>query len=125
MISINYRDSRPIYEQIKSEFRRLILTGALAAGSRLPSIRELASELAINPNTIQRAYHELEAEGTILSIAGKGSFVAERQQLDEIPCSADLVHFREAALTLRSLGFSSQELCSLLDDYFREDAPHD
>jgi GntR family transcriptional regulator len=125
MISINYRDSRPIYEQIKSEFRRLILTGALSAGSRLPSIRELASELAINPNTIQRAYHELEAEGTILSIAGKGSFVAERQRLSEIPCAAELTRFREAAGALRALGFSSQELSSLLEDYFREEAPHD
>ena len=65
MISINYRDPRPIYEQIQSELRRLMLTGALPPGSRLPSVRELAGQLAINPNTIQRAYRELEADGLI------------------------------------------------------------
>ena len=63
MITINYRDPRPIYEQIQTELRRLMLTGVLPPGSRLPSVRELAGQLAINPNTIQRAYAALEAEG--------------------------------------------------------------
>ena len=56
MLQLNYRDPRPIYEQVKSEFRRLILSGALPRGEKLPSVRELAGSLAINPNTIQRAY---------------------------------------------------------------------
>ena len=84
MLQLNYRDPRPIYEQVKSEFRRLILSGALPRGEKLPSVRELAGSLAINPNTIQRAYSELEAEGYIYSVAGKGSFAAagggERQR---------------------------------------------
>ena len=63
MIQINYRDSRPLYEQIKEQLRRLITSGALTADEKLPSVRELASQLAINPNTIQRAYRELENEG--------------------------------------------------------------
>ena len=84
MIAINYRDPRPIYEQIQAELRRLMLTGALPPGSRLPSVRELAGQLAINPNTIQRAYRELELDGYILSVAGKGSFVA---QIDSLPSS--------------------------------------
>ena len=71
VIAINYRDPRPIYEQIQAELRRLMLTGALPPGSRLPSVRELAGQLAINPNTIQRAYRELESEGYILSVAGR------------------------------------------------------
>ena len=83
MIAINYRDPRPIYEQIQAELRRLMLTGALPPGSRLPSVRELAGQLAINPNTIQRAYRELELDGYILSVAGKGSFVAQIDQLAE------------------------------------------
>ena len=61
MIGLNYRDSRPIYEQIKDNYRKLILSGAMAPGEKLPSVRELASQLAINPNTIQRAYRELRA----------------------------------------------------------------
>ena len=77
MLLLNYRDSRPIYGQIKDGLRRLIVTGALAAGEKLPSVRSLATDLAINPNTIQRAYHELEDEGYIYTVPGKGCFVSE------------------------------------------------
>ena len=76
MISLNYRDSRPIYEQIRDGLRKLVVTGALGADEKLPSVRALAAQLAINPNTIQRAYNELESEGYIYSIPGKGSFAA-------------------------------------------------
>ena len=75
MISLNYRDSRPIYAQIADNYRTQIRAGILTEGDKLPSVRELASSLAINPNTIQRAYRELEAEGWIASVYGKGSFV--------------------------------------------------
>ena len=75
MVQINYRDSRPIYSQIADELRAQIRAGVLVEGDKLPSVRELAATLAINPNTIQRAYHELEAEGWIASVSGKGSFV--------------------------------------------------
>lgn len=122
MFSINYRDSRPIYEQIKGEFRRLILTGAMPAGTRLPSIRELAAELAINPNTIQRAYRELETEGVILSIAGKGSFAAEQPQTDEPGCEQLLERFRLDARELTRYGFSAGELHTLLEDCCKEDS---
>ena len=77
MIQINYNDARPIYEKVKDSLRRLILTGALPPDSKLPSVRELAVSLSINPNTIQRAYRELEQEGYIVSVPGKGSFVAQ------------------------------------------------
>ena len=101
MIAINYRDPRPIYEQIQAELRRLMLTGALPPGSRLPSVRELAGQLAINPNTIQRAYRELESEGYILSVAGKGSFVAQVDQLAEQQKKQAVDAFRAAAQKLR------------------------
>ena len=77
MVHINYRDPRPIYEQVKDGFRKLILTGVLQPDERMPSVRELATNLAINPNTIQRAYRELEQEGYICSVPGKGSFVTD------------------------------------------------
>ena len=83
MISLNYRDSRPIYEQIEDGLKKLIVTGGLAADERLPSVRALATQLSINPNTIQRAYNELEGEGYIYSIPGKGSFVAANAGADE------------------------------------------
>ena len=114
MIAINYRDPRPIYEQIQAELRRLMLTGALPPGSRLPSVRELAGQLAINPNTIQRAYRELELDGYILSVAGKGSFVAQIDQLAEQQKKQAEDAFCTAAQRLRALGLSGEELASLL-----------
>ena len=114
MIAINYRDPRPIYEQIQSELRRLMLTGALPPGSRLPSVRELAGQLAINPNTIQRAYRELESDGYILSVAGKGSFVAQVDKLAEQQKKQAVEAFRAAAQRLRALGLSGEELAALL-----------
>ncbi len=114
MIAINYRDPRPIYEQIQSELRRLMLTGALPPGSRLPSVRELAGQLAINPNTIQRAYRELESDGYILSVAGKGSFVAQVDKLAEQQKKQAVEAFQAAAQRLRALGLSGAELAALL-----------
>jgi GntR family transcriptional regulator len=77
LIHLDYRDARSIYTQIADQFRKQIRAGVLAPGEKLPSVRELAAELAINPNTIQRAYRELEAEGYIASVSGKGSFVCD------------------------------------------------
>ena len=78
MIQLNYRDSKPIYEQIKDGLRRLVVSGAVKKDEKLPSVRELATSLSINPNTIQKAYRELEQEGYIYTIAGNGSYAAER-----------------------------------------------
>lgn len=76
MLQINCRDGRPIYEQVWDGLRRLIITGGISAGDKLPSVRQLASSLAINPNTIQRAYERLEQDGYAYSVPGKGSFAA-------------------------------------------------
>lgn len=81
LIQLNYRDSKPIYEQIKDGFRKLIISNSLSANEKLPSVRELASNLAINPNTIQKAYHDLESEGYVYTVAGKGTFVAEHREV--------------------------------------------
>ena len=81
MLSLNYRDSRPIYEQVRDGLRRLIITGAIPPGDKLPSVRTLAGQLTINPNTIQRAYEALEQEGYAYSVPGKGSFAALPQDV--------------------------------------------
>ena len=77
MIQLNYRDTRPFYQQIKDNVRQLVVSGALKKDEKLPSVRDMAASLAINPNTIQRAYRELESEGYIYTWSGKGTFVAE------------------------------------------------
>ena len=114
MIQLNYRDPTPIYQQIKDGIRRLIATGVIQEGEKLPSVRALASQLAINPNTIQRAYNELEAEEIILSIPGKGSFAAEKTDRNALR-KAELLQKLKALLhELRSLGVTSEELQGVL-----------
>ena len=114
MISLNYRDPRPIYEQLEEKLRRLILSGAIAEGEKLPSVRELASQLAINPNTIQRAYRELEQNGFIYSVPGKGSFAGKLSGVDE----GRRRELREKLLAiwteLLQLGETPEHLISLL-----------
>ena len=77
MVHLDYRDARPIYTQIIDGIKEQITTGVLMPGDKLPSVRELAAQLTINPNTIQRAYRELDSEGWIVSVSGKGCFVGD------------------------------------------------
>ena len=77
MILIDYKDPRPIYEQVVDRFRLLILNGGLKADDKMPSVRMLAMDLSINPNTIQRAYAELERRGYIYTVKGRGNFVSD------------------------------------------------
>lgn len=112
MITLNYRDSRPIYEQIKDGIKRLVVTGAVAADEKLPSVRELASSLAINPNTIQRAYRELEQEGYVYTVTGKGSFACANHQVDTKRIDELLTSFDKVVAELKFLGSSTEDLCS-------------
>ena len=114
LIHINFRDSRPIYQQVKDGFCQLILSGALPPGYRLPSVRELASNLAINPNTIQRAYRELEQEGYTVSVPGKGSFVCEGDQAARKRRQELLEQFDGLTLELEQLGVSREQLIQKL-----------
>lgn len=85
MFSPDFRDGRPLHEQIKEKIKELIIHGILKPNERLPSVRELAQMLTVNPNTIQKAYKELEEEGFIYSIRSKGSFVAPQNRSDSNP----------------------------------------
>lgn len=113
MIVLDYRDSRPLYQQVKDSLRRMMLTGLLEPNEKLPSVRSLATQLAINPNTIQRAYAELEAEGYIYSVAGRGSFVSagDGEHLRRI---AELTERLAPLLEeLKSLGYTREQLLVL------------
>ena len=107
MIHLDYRDGRPIYCQIAEGFQQQILSGILKNGDRMPSVRELATELVINPNTIQRAYRELESQGWIVTVTGKGSFVAECPGSDR---DGLLTQLDSLTHTLTQRGISRQEL---------------
>ena len=114
MIQLNYRDARPIYEQVKNGLRHLVVTGAIQAGDKLPSVRALASSLAINPNTIQRAYESLEREGYLYTVAGKGSFAAPQADVNADRRARLLEQFDASAAELLFLGLTAGELAARL-----------
>ena len=109
MIVLDYQDRRPLYEQVTEKFRTLIYQGVLPADSRIPSVRQLAMELSINPNTIQRAYMMLEQEGLIYPVKGKGNFVADTQKIQEL--------VRKGNHT----GFEEEELIALVQRGYKEE----
>ena len=116
MLTLNYRDSRPIYEQIKDGLRKLIVTGALRPDEKLPSVRAMATDLAINPNTIQRAYAELEREGFIYSVPGKGSFASDRRPEDPARREELIARLRELVAELRYLGVADRDILALMGE---------
>jgi len=116
MIKLNYRDTRPIYEQVKDDLRRLVISGAIREGEKIPSVRELAVRLSINPNTIQRAYRDLEQEGYIYMISGKGSFAAPLKEVSAQRKEEVGSVFEEVVRELLSLGCSPEELKSWIQE---------
>lgn len=84
MIMLDYRDKRPIYEQVVAGMARAIAGGVLEADEKLPSVRSMALELDVNPNTVQRAYADLERQGYIYTISGRGNFVSPRDQWQSV-----------------------------------------
>ena len=114
MVHLDYRDARPIYIQIVDGLRTQILAGVLQAGEKLPSVRELAATLSINPNTIQRAYRQLEALGWIATVPGKGCFVSGLPEYAAEEQREVLHAFDEAAAALLQQGFTRQALADRL-----------
>jgi len=114
MIHLDYRDARPIYLQICDGFLEQIHKGILCPGEKLPSVRELATQLTINPNTIQRAYRELELQGWVASVPGKGSFVCEAAYLRQIEGDKLLHEWEKTTKKLLELGLTPEELIQRL-----------
>lgn len=117
VVKIDYRDARPIYEQIVDGIEGLVLRGALNADAQLPSVRQLAMELSINPNTIQRAYAELERRGVIYAAKGRGNFISDNtrvlrdQRLQEIGREIGVL-----AVQARTLGATQKQLYAWVDE---------
>ena len=120
MWTLNYRDSRPIYEQIKDGLRRMIVTSAMAQDEKLPSVRAMATQLSINPNTIQRAYNELEQEGYIYSVAGKGSFVSGTADADAARRENLKEDLRKLLGELRYLGMTHEDAVKLIKEVYEQ-----
>ncbi len=116
MVHLDYRDVRPIYAQIIDGFREQIATGILQPGEKLPSVRELAAELAINPNTIQRSYRQLELEGWIVTMQGKGCFVSKMPSISKREQERLLDIFDSTVAALQGLGITRQDLIHRLEE---------
>lgn len=110
MIHLDYRDGRPIYSQIIDGIRGQIVSGVLQQDEKLPSVRELAAALAINPNTIQRSYRYLEAEGWIVTVPGKGCFVCQAPETYRKEMERLLQILDETCESLENLGVTREEI---------------
>lgn len=113
MIVLDYRDSRPLYQQVKDSLRRMMLTGLLEPDEKLPSVRSLATQLAINPNTIQRAYSQLETEGYVYTVSGRGTFVCEVREQNRQRRAEVTARVRPLMEELRDLGMTREEWTNL------------
>lgn len=118
MIIINYNDKRPIYEQVVDRFQTLIVNGVLEPDEKLPSVRSLAMELSINPNTIQKAYHELEVSGYIYTVKGRGNFVRSNDSLVQSRRDELLKELREKAVSCKEAGVTLEEIQKSINTVF-------
>lgn len=120
MILLDYRDKRPIYEQIVEKLERLIVGGALEPDSKMPSVRSLGVELAVNPNTIQRAYNQLEQEGYLYTVSGRGSFVAPESEWRDDKKRKMIEEWTAVTTKAKEAGVSAEELMAKLRQVYEE-----
>ena len=125
MISIDYQSKLPLYEQIAQRFQTLILKGALAPGGQMPSVRTLAVELSINPNTIQKAYSLLEQQGYIYPVKGRGNFVSDSSSLVQQEKDSLLEDVRRLAEEGKELGIQRTEFIQVIDRIYRKGDSND
>ena len=120
MILLDYRDKRPIYEQIVDKLERLIVGGGLEANYKMPSVRSLAMELSVNPNTIQRAYADLEQNGYIYTVSGRGSFVAHECEWRSGKLAELTKNLEEVLLKAKEAGMTMEATIQVVRKTFKE-----
>lgn len=121
MIRPDYKSGKSLHEQIEDEMKRLIISGAMKPDEQLPSVRELSVSMTVNPNTVQRAYKQLEQDGFIYSIKGKGNFVSTLSKTESVKRSEELREtISEAVRELAFLGEDKDAVKALIDQIYRE-----
>ena len=121
MILLDYRDKRPIYEQVVEKLERLIASGGLEPLTKMPSVRSLAMELSVNPNTIQRAYTQLEQDGYLYTVSGRGSFVTAENEWKDSRQKKVLLEWQEITRQAKESGLSEETLTAKLQTIYGED----
>lgn len=121
MITVDYKDRRPIYEQLTVNITELALSGELQPDEQLPSVRQLASQLGINPNTISKAYVELERRGITYSVSGRGSFINSDLSAATGDRQKELEQqLRECVCDLIRLGAEKKRLLEIIEEEFEK-----
>ena len=120
MILLDYRDKRPIYEQVVEKLERLIASGGLEPLTKMPSVRSLAMELSVNPNTIQRAYTQLEQDGYLYTVSGRGSFVTAENEWKDSRQRKVLSEWQEITRQAKESGLSEETLTARLQAIYGE-----
>ena len=116
MLELNFKSGVPICDQIVNGFIRMKALGLVESGEQLPSVRQLAVELSVNPNTIQKAYQMLESNGIIYSVKGKGSFISSDAAADIAVIKSEKKDFRRAAVSAKELGLKKDELIEIINE---------
>lgn len=118
MILLDYRDKRPIYEQVVEKLERMIVSGGMEPLTKMPSVRSLALELSVNPNTIQRAYAQLEQDGYLYTVSGRGSFVTAESDWRENRQGKVWKEWHSATLKAMEAGLTEEQLAGRLHEIF-------
>ena len=121
---LDYRDKRPIYEQVVEKLERLIASGGLEPLTKMPSVRSLAMELSVNPNTVQRAYAQLEQDGYLYTVSGRGSFVTAESEWKNSRQKKVLAQWKEVTGQAKETGLAEEDLAELLHKIY-EEGDHD
>lgn len=119
MIQIDYRDKRPIYEQITEKIQALILQGILEPDMQLPSVRKLAIDLSINPNTIQKSYNQLESFGLIYSVKGRGSYISPNLEILTLQTKQYYKELEAVIKKGREKGISEETLLEQVKTFYK------
>lgn len=122
MFQLDLKSRKSIYEQVIDNIKELIVTWVLPADSKLPSVRELSKTLTVNPNTVQKAYRELERQGVIYTVTGLGCFVAEKSErhVDEKRVNEIMEELKSAIRELMFIGFTAEEIREKIEEIFEE-----
>ena len=121
MLLVNPKSKQPLYEQLVEQLRRQLILGGMEAGAAMPSVRQLATELGINPNTIQKAYRRMEEEGMIISVPGRGSFVSDdladmlkRQRAEQLEQTRQMISL------CREMGLPKNTIDEIVETVYKE-----
>lgn len=123
MIVLDYRDKRPIYEQVVEKLEHLIVCGALEANTKMPSVRSLALDLSVNPNTIQRAYAQLEQDGYLYTVMGRGNYVTSEQEWKIGKLEETRKELTAVLTKAREIGITREDITTLLSTIYPEGNP--